>query len=225
MKRHFPINHFKKFQSPLSFFVTLVTFFALIAILSSCTDGLNRGYKFQPESMHWLQFRGLDASGIAPGEATPPIHFSADSNLLWKTEVLPGWSSPCIVNDRIYLTGFDQEDSLLYTFALCREHGEILWRDSVRLENSYFIHPTTTHANPTVASNGNMIFSHFPAYGLLAYDLDGNRAWEFTHEILSQSIYGGSASPVIADTVLILLVNSETDPRIVGLDLQTGDLT
>ena len=219
MQRHFPFVNLKSFLSSSSFLVTLLSCFLVLAIVSSCTDGS----KFQPDSMHWLQFRGEGALGIAPGEAMPPIHFSADTNLLWKTEVLPGWSSPCIVNDRIYLTGFDQEDSLLYTFAVCREKGDILWRDSVRLEKSYFIHPTTTHANPTVASNGEMIFSHFPAYGLLAHDLDGNRAWEFTHEILSQSLYGGSASPVIADNVVILLVNSETDPRIVGLDLETGD--
>ncbi len=193
------------------------------ATFISC-DNVSK-YRFQPESMHWLQFRGPGASGIAPDDANPPVLFSADTNLLWKTEVFPGWSSPCIVDDRIFLTGFDKEDSLLYTMALCREHGEIIWRDSVRLTKSYFIHPTTTQANPSIATNGKYLCAHFPAYGVIAYDLDGNKAWEYTHEILSQSLYGGSSSPVIVDSIAVVLINSETDPRIVALDLKSGDPT
>jgi hypothetical protein len=91
------------------------------------------------ESMHWLQFRGPNASGIAPENADPPVHFSADTNLLWKTEMLPGWSSPCIVNDKIFLTGFNDSDSLLYTVALNRENGGILWKDSRTPHNYYFL--------------------------------------------------------------------------------------
>ena len=67
----------------------------LLICLSSYEAGSNEEYKFQPESLHWLQFRGPNASGIAPENADPPVHFSADTNLLWKTEILPGWSSPC----------------------------------------------------------------------------------------------------------------------------------
>ena len=75
----------------------------IILALNSCDTGVKGRYKFQPESMHWLQFRGPDASGIAPENADPPIHFSADTNLLWRTEMMPGWSSPCIVNEKIFL--------------------------------------------------------------------------------------------------------------------------
>jgi len=206
---------------------SLCTVSILLLILLTASFSCDSGsrYVFQPESMHWTQFRGPGSSGIAPPDADPPVHFSADTNLLWKTEILPGWSSPCIVNERIFLTGFDKADSLLITMALDREDGEILWLDSVSLNKTYFIHPTTTHANPTAVSDGKMIYTHFPAYGLLAYDLEGSRVWEFTHEELSQPLYGGSASPVIAGGELLLLVNSMTDPRLVGLDLQSGDTT
>lgn len=210
--------------SPIPSFIALTMCIVLLSSLSSCDSGSKGRYKFQSESMHWLQFRGLNASGIALDDANPPVQFSADTNLLWKTEMVPGWSSPCIVDERIFLTGFDNKDSLLYTLAVNRENGELLWRDSVRLQKSYFIHPTTTHANPTIASDGKTLFSHFPAYGLIAYDLEGNKAWEFTHEILSQSLYGGSSSPVIVDSMVIVLVNSVEDPRIVALDNQTGDV-
>ena len=172
--------------------------------------------------MHWLQFRGPNASGIAPADADPPIHFSADTNMLWKTEILPGWSSPCIVNDRIFLTGFDESDSLLYTFALDRENGEVIWMDSQKPNDFRVMHPLKSYASPTVASNGEMIYASFPNYGLLAYDLDGKRAWEYSHETTTGYYYGGTSSPVVADSLVIVIVNSGSDPRIMALDCHTG---
>jgi len=172
--------------------------------------------------MHWLGFRGPAASGIAPEKADPPIHFNADTSLLWKVEMMQGWSSPCIVNERLFLTGFDDSDSLLYTMAISRESGEIEWKNSV-IPNGYFDkHPLLTYANSTVASDGEMVFASFPNYGLIAYDLEGNKAWEFTHEIASRFYYGGAASPVVVDSLVVIFVHSQ-DPRIVAIDTQTGD--
>ena len=194
----------------------------ILLILSSCDTGSKGRYKFQSESMHWLQFRGLNGSGIAPENAHPPIHFSADTNMLWKTEVLPGWSSPCIVNDRIFLTGFDDTDSLLYTLAINRENGEILWKNFVTPDECYSLHPINTYADPTVASDGERIFSSFPNYGLIAYDLNGNKLWDFRHETISHSMRG-SISPLVLDSLVVLHICYPGDPRIVGISCQTGD--
>jgi outer membrane protein assembly factor BamB len=172
--------------------------------------------------MHWLQFRGANDLGIAPENADPPIHFSADTNLLWKTEILPGWSSPCIVNDKIFLTGYNRTDTMLHTFAMNRENGALLWKDSVRLRRAYRLHPVNTYANPTIASNGAQIFSHFPGYGLIAYDLDGQRMWEYKHRPIAART-GGASSPVIVDNMVIINLNRMKDPRIQALDCDTGD--
>ena len=180
------------------------------------------GYKFKPESMHWLQFRGPDASGIAPEKSIPPIHFNADTNLLWETEMLPGWSSPCIVNDKIFLTGFDDSDSLLYTLAINRENGEILWKNSAKPDNYYSLHPINTYANPTVASDGERIFASFPNYGLIAYDLNGGKLWESRHQGISHSMKG-SVSPLVLDSMIIMHIVFPGDPRIVSFSCQTGD--
>ena len=193
----------------------------LFTLFSSAHGQVNEN-EFKPESVHWLQFRGPNASGIAPEEACPPLHFSADTNLLWKTEILPGWSSPCIVNEMIFLTGFNKKDSMLHTMAVNRENGEILWQDSVRLPWAYDLHPVNTYANPTVASNGTQVFSHFPGYGLIAYDLDGRMNWEFRHEpIGARTAQGGS--PVVMDSLILVNVNYWKDPRIQALDCRTGD--
>ncbi len=222
MNRNFPVLRFSFSFASFPFLMSAAICIVLFFSLSSCDTGSKGRYKFQAKSMYWLQYRGPNASGIASEDANPPVHFTADTNLLWKTEVLPGWSSPCIVNDKIFLTGFNDSDSLLYTVAIDREKGEVLWRDSVAPQKYYALHPVNSYANPTVASNGKQIFTHFPGYGLIAYDFDGKRSWEFKHRPITGK-QGGASSPVIVDSMVIINISSRKDPRIQALDCETGD--
>ena len=198
--------------------ICIVLFFSL----SSFNTGSKGRYNFQAESTHWLQFRGPNASGIAPEDADPPVHFSADTNLLWKTEILPGWSSPCIVDEKIFITGFSDADSLLYTMAIHRKNGEIIWKDSISPAGYYELHPINGYANPTVASNGERIFAYFPNYGLIAYDLNGTRSWEFHIKMVGETKWAGSCSPVVLDSMLLMDMSTYNDPRILALDCRTG---
>lgn len=222
MKRNALFGHFHIFQGPFYFLVRFITYFVVLTMLSSCTEGSKRGTQFQPESMHWLQFRGPEASGIAPEDADPPIHFSADTNLLWKTSILPGWSSPCIVNERIFLTGYNKKDSLVHTFAVNRENGEILWKDSVKMWWVYDLHPANSYANPTIASDGKRIYVHHPARGVICYDLDGSKCWDYLHWGLTFKM-ASSSSPLLKDSLLLVTLNHSGNPRIVMLDCATGD--
>lgn len=174
------------------------------------------------ESLYWTQFRGPNASGIAPQGANPPVIFSADTNLLWKTPVVSGFSSPCIVNDKIFLTGFNPVDSLLYTIAYDRGSGELLWQDSIRPKELPDIHPVNNYASKTITSNGQYIFAAFSAYGIIAYDLLGNRIWNY-EQATEQDYYGGSSSPIIYNDLVISVIGSNSDPMILALNCQTGD--
>jgi hypothetical protein len=117
MKRIIPSSQFHLFCSSIPSSMALALCIVFLSSLNSCDTGSGGRYKFHSESMCWLQFRGPNSLGIAPDDANPPIQFNADTNLLWKTEILPGWSSPCIVDDKIFLTGFNKADSMLHTFA------------------------------------------------------------------------------------------------------------
>ncbi len=194
----------------------------LFISICSCDQG-SKGDKFQADSMHWLQFRGPNASGIAPEDANPPLHFSADTNLLWKTEILPGWSSPCIVNEKSFLTGYDESDTSVQTIAINRENGGILWKDVILLDSVYFNHPVNSYVNPTIASDGKMIFADFPAYGLIAYHLDGQKAWEYKHGLIAHWMSGGS-SPIVHDGSVIMNLSNASNPGILLLDCETGEI-
>lgn len=192
-------------------------FTVILIVCYSCNS-----YKFQAESMHWLQFRGPNASGIAPENADPPIHFNADTNLLWKTPIISGWSSPCVVNDRIFLNGFNDTDSMLYTMAFNRETGELQWQDSVKAKKYPNIHPINSYASKTIASDGKRIYSAFSRYGMISYDLNGNRIWEYKKP-LDVSFYGGCSSPIIMDSVVLAVISNGKDKRLVALDCLEGD--
>jgi outer membrane protein assembly factor BamB len=73
----------------------------------------------------WPRFRGPNGSGVAETSGLPE-KFGPASNVVWKTALPLGHSSPVLSGDRIFVTG--AADGGLYTFCLSRETGQILWR-------------------------------------------------------------------------------------------------
>ncbi len=54
---------------------------------------------------NWHQFRGTNSLGIAPESATSPLELDPEKNLAWKIPLASGLSSPCIIENRIFITG------------------------------------------------------------------------------------------------------------------------
>src|SRR5213594_2924993 len=77
------------------------------------------------ESAEWPRLRGPNGSGVAEGRKLPR-EIAPDKNVVWKTALPAGKSSPVVSADRIYLTG--HESGKLFTLALDRKTGKILWR-------------------------------------------------------------------------------------------------
>src|SRR5258707_7885254 len=77
----------------------------------------------------WPQFRGPNSSGI--GDGKPPVEFGPGQNVLWKTAVGSGLSSPIIAKGRVLLTEFDRATKQLATLCIDQRTGKILWRRTV----------------------------------------------------------------------------------------------
>src|SRR5262245_42552152 len=116
--------------------------FLVIVALSNFTSTTQSGGK-----AWWPQFRGPNSSGL--GEGRPPIHFGPDQNVLWKTTVKSGLSSPIVWEDRIFLTEFDQPNKQLSTLCLDRRAGRILWRRTVSPEQIEKVHGISSPAGAT----------------------------------------------------------------------------
>ena len=149
----------------------------------------------------WPQFRGPNSSGLGGGK--PPVHFGPGQNVLWKTAVGSGLSSPIVWGERIFLTEFDRTSKQLATLCIDRRTGKILWRRAVAAEKIEEVHELGSPAAPTPATDGERVYVYFGSYGLLCYDLDGNLKWE-RRLPLPENPYGATASPIVAGELLVL---------------------
>jgi outer membrane protein assembly factor BamB len=166
----------------------------------------------------WPQFRGPDSSGI--GDGKPPVEFGPSQNVLWKTAVGSGLSSPIIAKGRVFLTEFDRPTKQLATLCIDQRTGKILWRRTVAPAEIEKVHDISSPAAPTPATDGERVYIYFGSYGLLSYDFDGKLLWE-RRLPLSQNIYGAVASPIVAGDLLVLNHQGK-DAYLLGVNRRDG---
>src|SRR5260221_5438562 len=148
----------------------------------------------------WPQFRGPNSSGVAEAEK-PPIDFGPNTNRLWKPEVPPGVTSPCVWGDRIFLTA--AEDGKLLTLAVNRRDGKVLWRQAVAAEKPREIHRKNHPAAATPATDGRSVCVYHATLGLIRYDFEGRELWRQPMPgLLARN--GSGTSPAMLDARLVL---------------------
>jgi outer membrane protein assembly factor BamB len=173
--------------------------------------------------IEWPQFRGINCSGIADENQDPPISFSKDQNLIWNTNLSKGQSSPCIWQDNIFITGFEEEEKLLKTYCIDRISGAIKWQKEIPVKEFEKVHPVSSPANATPATDGERVVFYFSSYGLLCYGMNGNKQWEMKMPI-PKSRHGMGTSPVISgDLVILNCFGHENDPCLLAINKYNGE--
>ena len=166
----------------------------------------------------WSQFRGPNGSGIGEG-AGYPTEFSATTNVAWKSAIPFGQSSPVIAGGRLYLTGIEGDD--LLTLAFDAGTGKSLWRRALHRERKMEMYKANDPASPTPAADERGVVAFFADFGLVAYGTDGEVLW--SHRMGPfQNFYGMSASPIVADGLVLQLVDQLRGSYLVALDRATG---
>ena len=151
----------------------------------------------------WPQFRGPNGSGVAAYEERLPVDFGR-ANYLWKTALPQGLSSPCVWDDRIFLTGHDQEKNQLETLCIDRRTGKLLWRRVTPTDNVEKAHFVGGAAAPTPATDGQRVYVYFGSYGLSCYDYHGRQIWTKPLPVPFTE-YGAGSSPVLVRDWLVLV--------------------
>jgi outer membrane protein assembly factor BamB len=173
----------------------------------------------QSSSGDWAQFRG--PGGLAVADDTPiATDFEPGKRELWTAKVPAGHSSPCIVGERIFLTGFaDGKDVLV---ALARKDGKTLWTKSFEgTKSPDYFHPDAAPVAATPVSDGERVVASFGNYGVVAFDLDGKALWEkrLKHP---NSAFGMGSSPLLFDGILVLSRDGAAEGGLLGLDATDG---
>ncbi len=170
------------------------------------------------QAADWPQFRGPEGSGISESGA-PPVEFGPNRNVIWKTPLPPGHSSPVLTEDHIFVTAF--EDEKLLTIALDRESGRILWRREAPHPRRESFQRTHGPASPTPVTDGENVYAFFGDFGLLSYGPDGGERWRLPLGPFNNA-NGHGSSPILADGLLILLCDQDSDSYVIAVDQATG---
>lgn len=166
----------------------------------------------------WPQFRGVRGMGLS-ADRDLPVEFGADRNVVWKTAVPPGHSSPIVVGTRIFLSAV--EGDKLLTICLERKTGKMLWQREAPRPRKEGFQKTNGPASPTPVSDGKWVYVFFGDFGMLAYDFEGKEKWRQPMGPFN-NVNGHGASPIVAGNLLVLICDQDTDSYVVAMDKRTG---
>lgn len=167
----------------------------------------------------WNRFRGPNGSGVSADKGFP-IEFGPSKNLLWKTRVPQGKSSPALNARRVFLTS--ASDDKLFTHCYDRETGKLVWEKAVVRRRRAFVHPLNEPAAPSPVTDGENVYAFFEDWGLVSYDAAGNLRWKTPLGPFSNN-QGIGASPIFLDGLIVLQIDQAADSYIAAFDAADGE--
>jgi outer membrane protein assembly factor BamB len=201
----------------------------------------------------WPQFRGIAASGVAEGFSLPTTWDTAGgTNVAWKTPVPGlGLSSPVVWGNDVFISTSisGQKDAGLKVglygnvepvqddtehewrvYALDKKSGKVKWEKSVlKAVPKIKRHTKASHANSTLATDGERLIAFFGSEGLYAFDLKGNQLWKKDLGVLDagwyvakQNQWETGSSPVLHDGVVVVQVDVQENSFLAAFDATTG---
>jgi outer membrane protein assembly factor BamB len=166
---------------------------------------------------NWPGFRGPTHQGVS-SEVPLPLHWNANSNVLWKTPI-PGqsWSSPIIWNDLVFLTTATDSGQACSVLALDAKSGKILWDKPVFQQVPLRKEDRNSYATPTPTTDGERVYACFGDGSFVAVNFAGDMVWK-NREHRFYSKHGLGSSPILYRDLLIMARDGSSD----GEDKQLG---
>ncbi|MBZ5496292.1 MAG: PQQ-binding-like beta-propeller repeat protein [Acidobacteriia bacterium] len=173
----------------------------------------------------WTRFRGPNGSGVSTA-TNLPVEFGPEKNVVWKTPLPPGHSSPVLTGTRIFLTAHtkDKENYQLSVICLDRQSGKLLWQREVPRTQKGRLQNVNGPASPSPVTDGTNVYVFFQDFGMLAFDAQGKEKWRLPLGPFN-IFYGFGASPILVDDKVILAVDQDLNSYLIAVDKNTGKLT
>jgi outer membrane protein assembly factor BamB len=201
----------------------------------------------------WPQFRGIDANGIAEGFSLPATWNPATGiNIQWRTPIPGlGLSSPIVWGDDVFVTtaisgksdaslkiGYygditpvkDDTEHEWRVYALDKRTGKIKWQQTAIKEVPKIKrHMKNSHANSTLATDGQRVIAFFGSEGLYAYDMNGTPLWKKDLGVLDAGFYmvpdaqwETGSSPVLYEGMVIVQADVQKNSFLAMFDAKDG---
>jgi outer membrane protein assembly factor BamB len=170
----------------------------------------------------WPQFRGPNSSGVS-NETSLPVEFGPEKNVVWKTPLPPGHSSPALTAGRVFITAYERKGATnkLSVISLDRATGKVLWQREVPSPRKQELHKSNSPASPSPVTDGQNVYAFFTDFGLVSFDREGKERWRLPLGPFNNP-FGMGASPILANGLVLLNCDSESDSFFVAVDQKTG---
>jgi len=171
-------------------------------------------------------FRGPDGTGIV-AQTNFPVRWNGitGDHILWRTEIpLPGFNSPVVWNNRIFLSGANTTTREIFCFDA--GSGKLLWKTDVSEVPGTpgtvpKVDPQTGFAASTMTTDGQRVYAIFATGDLIALRMDGSRAWA-QNLGLPANHYGHSSSLIMFRDLLIVQLDQQSGSAVIAFDGSTG---
>jgi outer membrane protein assembly factor BamB len=201
----------------------------------------------------WPQFRGIRAAGISEGSPLPATwNVAKGQGIAWKTPIPGiGHSSPIVWGDTVYFTTaisgkkdhsiragyYGDVDSVAddtphewRIYALDKKTGAPRWQTTVLTAVPKIKrHLKATHANSTLATDGERLIAFFGSEGLYAYDMKGKQLWKKDLGVLDAGWFTDASyqwetgsSPIIHDNVVVVQADVQKGSFLAAFDARDG---
>lgn len=176
-------------------------------------------------SANWPGFLG--AGEARATVQSLPLKWAPSENIAWQAK-LPGdgQSSPVVWGDTAFVTAVegDMKDTC-HVIAIAVNDGKIRWQhafeSSDKVKSSLYV----SRAAPTAAVDAQAVYAFFESGDVVALSHDGKELWRRS---LSNDYgkfknkFGLSASPVLTDNAVIILIDDEGPSYLVALAKADG---
>ena len=170
-------------------------------------------------SDEWSQFRGPNGSGVSETKGLP-AEFGPTKNVLWKTALPAGHSSPVLTHDRIFVTAHNSDK--LFVICLDRATGKILWQREVPRSRAGRLQNVNGPASPSPVTDGSNVYVFFQDFGMISFDGNGKERWKLPLGPFNM-FYGFGASPILVDDKIILPVDQDNPASyLIAVDKNSG---
>ncbi|MEN8228574.1 MAG: PQQ-binding-like beta-propeller repeat protein [Bacteroidota bacterium] len=201
---------------------------------------------------NWPQWRGPNASGVAP-LGNPPSEWNEQMNIKWKAEIPGiGHATPIIWKDQIILLSalpterkaeIEEPDKdqgrnnwmspikteYIHEFVVMsvdRNNGKIDWQTTVREELPHsHTHQFGSWASNSPVTDGASIYAYFGSHGLYCLNLKGEVQWERDFGPMEKVMsFGEGSSPALYEDKLIILRDHQGQSTLHVLDKHSGEI-
>jgi outer membrane protein assembly factor BamB len=166
----------------------------------------------------WSRFRGPNGTGISSSTGIV-TEFGLAKNVVWKTAVPPGHSSPVLTARQIFLTAYEGDKLLVLSYD--RASGRERWRRQVPRSGKGHLDGPNSPASPSPVTDSERVYTFFQDAGLTAFTTDGKELWHVPLGPFNIS-YGFGASPILVDGLLLLAVDQNIGSYLLAVDARTG---